>query len=56
MEETEEKIQTQELLSEVHAALKDVFVAVVRKRDDELILNFPNGQKFTLALWENGKK
>lgn len=52
----EEKIERNELLGEVQAALKDLFVAVVRKRDDELIISFPNGQKFTLAIWENSKK
>lgn len=52
----EEKIESKDLLSEVQAALKDLFVAVVRKRDDELIINFPNGQKFTLAVWENSQK
>ena len=51
----EEQIKVEELLGEVQIALKDLFVALVRKRGDELLLQFPNGQEFTLALWENKK-
>ncbi len=54
--EQKKQIEREELLSEIQVALKDLFIAVVRKRDDELILSFPNGQKFTLALWENSKQ
>ena len=52
----EEKIERNDLLCEVQCAIKDLFVAIIRKRDDELIISFPNGQKFTLAIWENSKK
>ena len=52
----EEQIKSEELLHEVHAAIKDIFVATVRKREDEPIIRFPNGQQFTLAFWENKKK
>ena len=51
-----EQIKAKELLSEVQIVLKDMFVAIVRKRGDELLLKFPNGQEFTLALWENKSK
>lgn len=54
--EQEEKIKREDLLAEVQTAIKDVFVATVRRRGDELIIGFPNGQQFTLALWENSKK
>ena len=49
----EEQITSEELLNEVQMAIKDMFVATVRKRGDELVIRFPNGQQFTLALWEN---
>lgn len=49
----EEKIETRELLEQIKIAVKDVLIAVVRKSGDELKITFPNGQIFTLALWEN---
>ena len=52
----EEQIKSEDLLQEVQMAIKDLFVATVRKRGDELFIKFPNGQQFTLALWENKKK
>ena len=52
----EEQIKREELLQEVQMAIKDVFIATVRKRGDEVIIKFPNGQKFTLTLWENKQK
>lgn len=51
-----DQIKRENLLDEVQAAIKDIFVATVRKREDEIIIRFPNGQQFTLALWENIKK
>lgn len=52
----EEQIKSEDLLQEVQMAIKDLFVATVRKREDELFIKFPNGQQFTLTLWENKKK
>ena len=49
----EEKIESQELLELIRIAVKDILIAVVRKNEDELKIKFPNGQTFTLALWEN---
>ncbi len=54
MDETE-RIQPQMLLEEIRIALKDIFIATFRKLEDELLIKFPNGQTFTLAVWENKK-
>lgn len=51
----EEKIQTETLLEEIKAILKDEFVATVRKKGDELEMRFPNKQSFTVTVWENAK-
>ncbi len=34
-------------------AIKDIFFAKVHKNEDGLQIKFPNGQSFTLAVWEN---
>lgn len=52
----EEKITAEQLLQEIKPIIKDCFVAVVHKNSDGLSLSFPNGQKFTVAVWENTKK
>ena len=49
----EKQIKSEDLLQEVQMAIKDLFVATVRKRGDEVLIKFPNGQTFTLTLWEN---
>ena len=51
-----EKITAEQLLQEIKPIMKDCFVAVVRKTSDGLSLVFPNGQKFTVAVWETIKK
>lgn len=48
-----EKIETQKLLKEIQIVLRDCFVASVRRKGDELVLQFPNGQKFALTVWED---
>lgn len=48
-----EKIETPKLLQEIKLVLKDFFVASVRRKGDELVLQFPNGQKFVLTVWED---
>ena len=49
---TEERLETENLLEEIKVAIKDIFVATVRKRGDEISIQFPNGQKFALTVWE----
>lgn len=49
----EERIETEGLLEEIKIALKDIFLATVRKKGDELSMQFPNGQKFVLTVWED---
>ena len=53
----EEKISVDELLEQVKLALSDEFVAKVRINHAEkmLTLRFPNGQKFSVAVWEMQK-
>ena len=55
MQETE-KIEVENLIQEIQDALKDVFVAKIRKRGVELEFEFLNGQRFTLTLLENAPK
>lgn len=52
-EERGNKIEREEVLEEIKFALKDVFVATVRKVSDELKIRFPSGQTFTLTVWES---
>ena len=47
------RIEAEGLLEEIKIALKDIFLATVRKRGDELFMQFPNGQKFVLTVWED---
>lgn len=49
---TEGKIETVDLIEQIEIALKDVFVAKLRKQYDEIYITFLNGQKFVLAVWE----
>lgn len=53
--EEKERIAADALLAEIKIAIKDTFIAAVRKSEDGLQIKFPNGQTFTLALWENQK-
>lgn len=53
--EDKERIAADALLAEIKIAIKDTFIAAVRKSGDGLQIKFPNGQTFTLALWENQK-
>ncbi len=48
-----ETIQADALLDEIKTAIKDVFVAKVRKCGDELRITFPNGQTFAVTVWED---
>ena len=48
-----EKIEAEKLLEEIKISLKDDFVASVRKKGDELVLEFPNGQRFVVTVWED---
>ena len=48
-----EKIKAEDLAEELKIAIKDIFVAQTRKYLDEIHMKFPNGQKFTIAVWEN---
>ena len=50
--EQDKRIEAEELLQEIKISLKDDFVASVRKRGDELVLQFTNGQKFAVTVWE----
>ncbi len=51
-----ERIQAENLLEEIKVALKDIFLATLRKRGDEIVMQFPNGQKFALTVWEECNK
>ncbi|MCX4384941.1 MAG: hypothetical protein OSJ39_04005 [Clostridia bacterium] len=41
---------------DIRDALQDVLVAKIRKSGTELDMEFINGQRFTLALFENAPK
>lgn len=56
MQDTNDKIEIENFIQEIRDALKDVFVAQIRKRGTELDIEFANGQRFTLALFENAPK
>ncbi|MDE6059605.1 MAG: hypothetical protein K2G44_06185 [Clostridia bacterium] len=42
-----------ELLKQIKPLLKDFFIAKIRKKGDELVIDFPNGQRFILTVWED---
>ena len=50
--ENTDKIKTEDLAEEINVAIKDTFIAQTRKFRDEIHMKFPNGQTFTLAVWE----
>lgn len=49
---TNDKITAEGLLAEIKPLLKDCFVAKIRKSEDGLLIVFPNGQRFSVAVWE----
>ncbi len=48
-----EKIEAPQLLDEIKILLKDDFIASVRKTGDEIAMQFPNGQRFAVTVWED---
>ena len=48
-----EKIKIQDLVVEIKAAIGDLFVAEVTEGQDEILLQFENGQKFVLTVKES---
>ena len=56
MQEINDKINIENLIQDIQDALKEIFVAKIRKRGVELDMEFFNGQCFTLTLFENAPK
>lgn len=56
MHNTNDKIKIENLIMDIRDALQDVLVAKIRKSGTELDMEFINGQRFTLALFENEPK
>ncbi len=56
MEDTNNNIKIGNLIQDIRDALQDVFVAKIRRRGTELDMEFVNGQRFTLVLFENAPK
>ena len=56
MHNTNDKIKIENLIMDIRDALQDVLVAQIRKSGTELDMEFINGQRFTLALFENAQK
>lgn len=52
MEDVIAKIEVENLVEEIRLALKDILIATTRKYLDEIHIHFPNGQNFTVAIWE----
>ncbi len=48
-----EKIKTENLATEIKAAISDLFVAEVTEDAGEIHLKFVNGQEFVLSVKEN---
>lgn len=48
-----EKIKTENLVTEIKAAISDLFVAQVAEEQGNILLQFVNGQKFVLSVKEN---
>ncbi len=46
----QEEIREEDLLLEVQAALEDVFVAEIMKKDGALCMRFANGQAFRVSI------
>ena len=49
------KLSAELLLEELRVLIKEEFIAVVRKKGDELELRFPNGERYSLTIWKNTK-
>lgn len=47
------QITADDLIEQLKPAIKDLFVAKVRKNSDGLLLKFSNNQSFTIGIWEN---
>ena len=45
-------LNTESILREIKIALSDVFIAKLRKKDDEIELWFPGGQTFVVSVRE----
>lgn len=48
-----DSFKADELLKQIKPLLKDFFIAKIRKRGDELVMDFPNGHRFVLTVWED---
>ena len=48
-----EKIKTENLVTEIKAAISDLFVAQVTESQGEILLQFENGQQFVLSVKES---
>ena len=49
------KLSAELLVEELRVLIKEEFIAVVRKKGDELELRFPNGESYSLTIWKNTK-
>ncbi len=56
MQDNNDNIKIGNLIQDIRDALQDVFVAKIRRRGTEIDMEFVNGQRFTLALFENAPK
>ena len=50
MEEQKNCLQAKDLALEIGLALKDVFVATIKQKDEEITMTFPGGEKFVLKI------
>ena len=48
-----DKIQINNLTTEIKVALEEVFVAEITQTQGKILLKFENGQQFTLSVEEN---
>lgn len=55
LEGQDAKLSAELLLEELRVLIKEEFIAVVRKKGDELELRFPNGESYSLTIWKNAK-
>ncbi len=44
------EIKKEDLVLEIATALKDVFVAQIESKEEEIVMRFTNGQKFVLSV------
>ena len=49
------KLSAELLLEELRVLIKEEYIAVVRRKGDELELRFPNGEGYSLTIWKNTK-